>query len=214
MPDAASDEPRSPRRGQPAPPDNVADIKGAESIKLKDLLPDTRNANKGTERGQQMVENSLRKFGAGRSILIDRKGRIIAGNKTVENAGAIGLDDVIVVKTDGTKLVAVQRTDLDLENDTRAQELAIADNRAGQVSLNWDTDVLKSLDCDLSQFWTTTELEALFPADEDEKNKLKNLDQDDDLRYQVIIDCSSESEQTSMLDRFEQEGLKCKPLIS
>lgn len=185
-------------------------------MKLKDLLPDQRNANKGTERGQQMVENSLRQFGAGRSILIDKNGRIIAGNKTAENAGAIGLDDVIVIQTDGTKLVAVQRTDLDLENDERAKELAVADNRAGQVSLNWDTDVLKELDAeiDLSKFWTSTELETLFPADKDDKDKLKDLDQDDDLRYQIVIDCRDESEQTSMLDRFEREGMKCKPLIS
>lgn len=54
--------------------------------KLSDLAPDARNANKGTERGNAMIENSLRQFGAGRSILLDRHGRIIAGNKTAENA--------------------------------------------------------------------------------------------------------------------------------
>jgi hypothetical protein len=172
--------------------------------KLKDLLPDQHNANKGTERGLQMVENSLRQFGAGRSILIDKNGRIIAGNKTAENAGAVGIEGVIFLQTDGTKLVAVQRTDLDLEKD----------KRAGQVSLNWDTDVLKELDVDLKQFWTTNELEALFPADDEEKKKLKGLDQGDDLRYQIVIDCKDESEQTSMLDRFEEEGMKARPLIS
>ena len=172
--------------------------------KLKDLLPDGKNANRGTERGQQMVENSLRQFGAGRSILIDKNGRIIAGNKTAENAGAVGIEGVIFLQTDGTKLVAVQRTDLDLEKD----------KRAGQVSLNWDTDVLKELDVDLKQFWTTNELEALFPADDEEKKKLKGLDQGDDLRYQIVIDCKDESEQTSMLDRFEEEGMKARPLIS
>jgi hypothetical protein len=186
-------------------------------VKLNQLLPDQQNANKGTERGNQMVEDSLRKFGAGRSILIDKHGRIIAGNKTAENAGAIGLNDVIVVQTDGTKLVAVQRTDLDLEKDPRAKELAIADNRAGQVSLNWDVDVLKQLDgeIDLAQFWTASELDILFPADDkDDKGGLKNLNQGDDLRYQIVIDCRDENEQTSMLHRFGNEGLKCKPLIS
>ena len=83
---------------------------------------------------RQIVEDSLRNYGAGRSILLDKHGNIIAGNKTAEGAARIGLDDVIVVKTDGTKLVAVQRTDLDLTTDKAAKELAIADNRAGQVS--------------------------------------------------------------------------------
>lgn len=76
--------------------------------KVADLTPDTQNANKGTERGGAMIEDSLRRFGAGRSILIDKHGNVIAGNKTLEHAGSIGMEDVIVVQTDGTKIVAVQ----------------------------------------------------------------------------------------------------------
>lgn len=135
-----------------------------DSVKLKDLIPDERNANKGSERGQQLLENSLRKCGAGRSILIDKNGRIIAGNKTAENAGSIGLDDVIVVQSDGTKLVAVQRTDLDLTKDKAAKDLAIFDNRSSEVSLSWDVDVLKELDAeiDLKEFWTEAELDILL----------------------------------------------------
>ena len=45
------------------------------------IQPDTKNANKGTERGRYMVEASLRETGAGRSIVLDKDGRIIAGNK-------------------------------------------------------------------------------------------------------------------------------------
>src|ERR1039458_8572307 len=109
--------------------------------KLADLTSDNRNANKGTERGNALIQESLQQYGAGRSILLDKHGVIIAGNKTVENCGAIGMDDVIVVQSDGTKLVAVQRTDLDLK-DAKTRQLAIADNRAGQVSLDWDVDTL------------------------------------------------------------------------
>jgi DNA modification methylase len=89
----------------------------------------------------------------------------VAGNKTVENAAAIGMDDVIVVQSDGTKLVAVQRTDLDLA-DAHTRQLAIADNRAGQVSLDWDADALKGLvedGVDLAPFWTADELAAMWP---------------------------------------------------
>ena len=133
--------------------------------KLADLIPDNRNANKGTERGNALIQESLQQYGAGRSILLDKHGAIIAGNKTVENCGAIGLDDVIVVQSDGTKLVAVQRTDLDLK-DARTRQFAIADNRAGQVSLDWDVDVLKELaldGVDLAPFWSADELEKMWP---------------------------------------------------
>jgi hypothetical protein len=139
----------------------------SETVKLSTLIPDGKNANLGSPRGNQMIEDSLRQYGAGRSILLDKHGNIVAGNKTVENAAAIGMDDVIVVQSDGTKLVAVQRTDLDLA-DPHTRQLAIADNRSSQVSLDWDTETLKGLvddGVDLAPFWTADELAAMWPQD-------------------------------------------------
>lgn len=138
--------------------------KSREIKHLSDLLPDEANANRGTERGLGMLEASLRAYGAGRSVLLDRNGRIIAGNKTVEQAAALGMDDLIVVKTDGRKLVAVQRTDLDMARDPRARELALADNRVGEVDLEWDPAVLAEMgkEIDLSPFWTEQELKDLL----------------------------------------------------
>ena len=84
---------------------------------IAQLVPDDVNFNKGTQFGQSLIEKSLRQFGAGRSILLDKNNRIIAGNKTVENAGQIGLEKVLIVETTGEEIVAVKRTDIDL--DTR-----------------------------------------------------------------------------------------------
>jgi DNA modification methylase len=120
----------------------MANVRNA---KLSELTPDPGNANKGTERGAYMVRQSLQKLGAGRSVLIDKNGVLIAGNKTTEAAYEIGLEDVIVVPTDGTKLVVVQRTDLDLAKDAKAKELAIADNRASELGLEWDAEVLQEV---------------------------------------------------------------------
>lgn len=41
----------------------------AKKTKLSDLIPDDKNFNKGSEFGNQLIEKSFRKFGAGRSIL-------------------------------------------------------------------------------------------------------------------------------------------------
>ena len=112
--------------------------------KLHDLIQDDRNLNKGTERGQQLIEKSLREFGAGRSILLDKNNRIIAGNKTHKNAELAGLDDVIIVETDGTKLVAVKRTDVDLDTK-QGREMALADNATVKVDLQWDTEELNAV---------------------------------------------------------------------
>jgi len=56
-------------------------------IHIKDLIPDSKNANLHSPRGSSMVQKSLQKYGAGRSILLDKNNNIIAGNLTTEEAG-------------------------------------------------------------------------------------------------------------------------------
>ena len=72
-------------------------MEAVKHAKVSDLALDTRNANKGTTRGRTFVAESLKNYGAGRSILLDKHGQVIAGNKTLEGAKAIGLDDVVVL---------------------------------------------------------------------------------------------------------------------
>lgn len=115
--------------------------------KVHDLIQDDRNLNKGTERGQQLIEKSLRQFGAGRSILVDKNNRIIAGNKTHANAEAAGIDDAVIVETDGSKLVVLKRTDIDLDTK-QGREMALADNATVKVDLEWDTEQLESIEED------------------------------------------------------------------
>ena len=50
-----------------------------EEINIEDLKQDSRNFNKGSEQGQELMERSFKEMGAGRSILIDRNGNIIKG---------------------------------------------------------------------------------------------------------------------------------------
>jgi DNA methylase len=126
---------------------------------LKDLTLDPKNANRGTARGRELLETSLRRCGAGRSILVDRQGAVIAGNKTLQRAAKLGLA-VRVVQTDGKELVVVQRRDLDLQRDQAARELAVADNRVAELNLDWDVEALKGLCAD------GVELELLFLPDE------------------------------------------------
>lgn len=109
--------------------------------KLTDLIPDAHNYNKGTEKGRKLIGKSLKKLGAGRSVLIDKHGNVIAGNKTLEGAAAAGIDEVIVVKTTGKQIVAVQRTDLELDSQ-KGREMAIADNATGAANLSWDMEAM------------------------------------------------------------------------
>lgn len=147
--------------------------------KLADLTPDAHNPNLGTRRGVALLERSIERNGLGRSILVDREGRIIAGNKTTERvADLTSLDvEIITVRTNGRQLVVVQREDLDLasETDPRARELAIADNRTAEVGLEWDANELlkASGPVDLSGYFLDPELAALF-GEADDKGILPN----------------------------------------
>ncbi len=163
--------------------------------KLSDIIPDANNANLGTQRGLGMLESSLRKHGAGRSILLDREGRVIAGNKTVEQAGQIGLDELIIVKTDGTQLVAVQREDLDLADDsTGARELAYADNRVGELDLAWNPEtILADLDSgvDLSGLFREDELKNIIEQVSVDHVQFKEYDESvaDEVEYIECPEC-------------------------
>lgn len=110
---------------------------------LSTLEPDQRNANKGTERGRAMLGRSISELGAGRSIVIDAKGRTVAGNKSLEAFVAAGMTEAIVVESDGTRPIVVKRTDWNL-NDKKgaARKYAYADNRIGEIDLSWDIDIL------------------------------------------------------------------------
>ena len=105
-----------------------------------------------------MLAKSLETYGAGRSIVTDKHGTVLAGNKTAEAAK--------VVETTGEELVVVRRTDLDLDTDAAARELAYADNRIAEVDLQWDPARLAegmehASAEDLSAYWTPAEQAAL-----------------------------------------------------
>lgn len=111
--------------------------KQTEVVDIRDIIPDDHNFNKGTEKGREMIEKSFRELGAGRSILLDKNNRIIAGNKSQQAAIATGITKVRIVDTEGDEIVAVRRRDVDLDSKV-GRELAFADNATQQVSLAWD----------------------------------------------------------------------------
>lgn len=131
---------------------------------IRDLKPDPRNARAHNPRNVGMIESSIQRDGFGRSVLLAKDGTIIAGNATIDAAASAGLEDVIVVETDGTKVVAVKRTDVEPDSP-EFHNLAVADNRAAELA-EWDTSVLAELaeEVDLSAFWHEGELEALLAS--------------------------------------------------
>lgn len=108
---------------------------------IKDLKFDDKNFNKHTEFGMSLLEKSLRENGAGRSILLDKDNNIIAGNGIVEAAGQIGLEKVKIIEVRGDEIVAVKRTDIELDSDA-GRQMALADNATAAADLSWDEENL------------------------------------------------------------------------
>lgn len=125
---------------------------------INNLKSDHKNARKRTDRSATLIAESLKRYGAARSIVIDEDGRILAGNGTVEGAKKAGIDKVRIIEAEGDELIAVRRTGL---TEDEKVGLAIADNRSSDLS-EWDNEMLRQLseEHDLTPWFEDDELLA------------------------------------------------------
>ena len=172
---------------------------------IEHLVPDDHNFNKGTEYGDHLMDESLRKFGLGRSILLDRNNRIIAGNKTTEKAGELGFEKVVIVETDGRTLVAVKRSDVDLDSQV-GRELALADNATSKANLAWDDEQIE-LCAEGFQFdpedWGVTLSEVAEEEEEEEAPKESE-------EARLIVSSKDLTKLSMLLNELEGRGFKCE----
>ena len=158
--------------------------KQTEVVDIRDIIPDSHNFNAGTEKGREMIEKSFRELGAGRSILLDKNNRIIAGNKSQQAAIATGITKVRIVDTEGDEIVAVRRRDVDLDSKV-GRELAFADNATQQVSLAWDEAELQQAaqdyGLDIADFGFDIEdlPQVTFPTGDDVHTNSSNSDNEE-----------------------------------
>lgn len=138
---------------------------------ITDLKFDDKNFNRHTSYGMSLIEKSLRENGAGRSILIDKDGNIIAGNGVIETAGQIGLEKIKIVETTGDEIIAVKRTDISL-NSKKGREMALADNATAAADLEWDEYTIKEQtekwDFDTSDWGMNFDFDKDTEVEEDE----------------------------------------------
>lgn len=176
-------------------------------MKAKDLIHDDKNFNKGSEAGAKLIKKSFEKFGAGRSILLDKNNRIIAGNKSVEFSG---IDDVQIVESDGTKIIAVKRTDIDLDSPL-GREMALADNASAKANIVFDAELIEAeLGVAVCEEWGVEPAEIKKGVEgnfDDEGIAGKN-------QYGVIVICESEGTQESVFNDLTNMGFNCKIVVT
>lgn len=170
---------------------------------IESLIPDDKNFNKGTEFGDHLMDESLRKFGLGRSILLDKNDRIIAGNKTTEKAAELGFENVIIVETDGKTLVAVKRKDIDLDS-AKGREFALADNATSKANLCFDTDLIMQeaakFDFDPEDWGVSIEQ----PEEAKPEDGKKVID------TRLIVECGDVAKLSLLFSELQDRGFKCE----
>lgn len=168
---------------------------------IESLVPDNKNFNKGTEYGDRLMDESLRKFGLARSIVIDKNNRIIAGNKTAEKAADIGFTDVLVVEVDGNQLVAVKRKDIDLDS-AKGRELALADNATSKANLAWDESLIEEVSQQLGfepQEWGVDVSVQEEPEQEESSGKKEIL-------TRLIVECGDVTKLSLLFSELQDRG--------
>jgi len=131
---------------------------------LKALKLDPANARRHPARNLEMIGQALDKVGAGRSIVIDDAGKVLAGEGVVREALKRGLR-LRVVDTDGKTLIAVRRSGMTEQQKT---DLALFDNRPGELA-EWDAEQIRKLteeSWDLSPFFNADELAIMLMPDD------------------------------------------------
>ena len=146
--------------------------------KINDLKPDHKNARKRTARSASLIQESLERYGAARSIVIDENGRVLAGNGTVEGAKAAGLENVRVIESDGKEIIAIRRTGL---SEDQKVGLALADNRTSDLS-DWDASMLHhlSMEHEIDPWFEPEDLTELMDdsTDAEAPEDFKDVDED------------------------------------
>lgn len=68
---------------------------------MEEIRFDSRNYRRHSDKNKQIIRKSLKECGAGRSVVIDSEGELIAGNGVYEQAKKLGLK-TRVIETDGS----------------------------------------------------------------------------------------------------------------
>jgi len=164
----------------PAVPDSTV-------LDVRALTLDPTNRRQRTDRGRQMIVASLRETGAARSIVIDERGEVLAGNGVAEAAPDAGIERVRIIDTVGDELIALRRRGLTPE---QKRAVALYDNRTSELAV-WDVEQLrddKEHGLDLQPFWTDAEQAMLLgaPGVDADWNGMPSFEQQDLLAWRSL----------------------------
>lgn len=88
-----------------------------------------------------IVDDSIKRLGFSRSIVVDSNNNVISGDKVLAAAVNAGLKKAVVVETNGDEIVIVRRNDVE-PNSRKSYELSLVDNLSSTKNIFYDADVI------------------------------------------------------------------------
>lgn len=166
-----------------------------KEFKLSDFRPQRKNANKHTQRGMGMLEESIQSCGFLTPMTAAASGEIIDGSARLETVYSSLPGDPIVIDHDGTRPIVMRRIDILTADDEKAVKLGILANRVAQANLEFDPEVLLDAEnsgaIELTRIFNQPELDLLFSTVEPE---IVNEDDEDAVADDIEEIQSGESE--------------------
>lgn len=198
---------------EPMPP--AAEWKSLASLRAWDRNP-RRNRD-----AFLPVARSMLAFGFGAPLLARPDGTLVAGHtrRVAAHVAAQCIDEVEralaavygpAVAHSGGPAAFLVPVRVGAWSDEEAKALAIADNRLGEIA-SWDSEELMRLVLELPPGFAEAagvEVPTNREGSEETQPVLGGI------TYRVLITCTDETHQAALMERFDQEGLPCQPLIS
>ena len=175
-----------------------------DTVKLDQIQLDKNNANRHTERGQEMVRRSVKRHGFAEAGTLDKNNRVIGGNLRKTIADDMGTSEAVIIDVDGSKPVFIRRNDLDLADagDTKARELAYALNRGAQVSIDLSAEQI------IADAEAGLDLSDMFDADE-----MMELEEEALLSESLAMAMSGEAQTEKTTRHLGERGKQIKPVL-
>lgn len=171
-----------------------------EIIPIDDLMLDANNARSHNKKNIDAIAKSLQTFGQRKPVVITKDNIVVAGNGTLEAARQIGWKGLSVVRVPDT-----------WDEDT-IKAYALADNRTAELA-SWNTEILLSQLRELKlEEWNIGEL-GFKDFDLKTRDEIDTSIKEIAERYEVVIECANENEQTALLLRLSEEGLRVRAIV-
>lgn len=183
-------------------PTRARDALVIEDVPIDDLAPDPKNPRRMTEAQARKLMDSLETFGAVEPAVFNRTtGEVVGGHMRVEAARVLGWSTFPAVFVDLTR--------------EQQRQLNLALNR---ISGEWNEDLLAEVLWELKEAGADLSLTGF---EEGELEKLLRAVGPDGEHgailapegFAVVVQCNGEEQQAALLRRFDEEGLRARPLM-